>query len=53
MKKQSDLNSDVKCATAQSYGNSHNSQSDQWIELKFYVESTDMNSYMGLKFQVN
>jgi len=53
MKKQLDSNSDVKCATAQSYGNSHNFQSDRLIELKFYVESTDMNSYMGLKFQVN
>jgi hypothetical protein len=24
---------DVKCATIQFYGNSHNSQSDLWIEL--------------------
>jgi hypothetical protein len=32
---------------------SHNSQSDRWIELKFYVESPDMFSYLGLKLQVN
>ena len=44
---------DVKCATIQFYGNSHNSQFDHWIELKFYVESPDMFSYLGLKFQVN
>jgi len=30
---------DVKCATIQFYGNSYNSQSDCWIELKVYVES--------------
>jgi hypothetical protein len=44
---------DVKCATIQFYGNSHNSQSDRWIGLKFYVKSPDMLSYRGLKFQVN
>jgi len=32
---------------------SHNSQSDRWIELKFYVESPDMFSYLGSKLQVN
>jgi hypothetical protein len=44
---------DVKCATIQFYGNNHNSQSDRWIGLKFYVKSPDMLSYRGLKFQVN
>jgi hypothetical protein len=44
---------DVKCATIQLYGNSHDSQSDRWIELKFYMKSPDMLSYRGLKFQVN
>jgi len=44
---------DVKCATFQFYGNSHNSQSDRWIALKFYVKSPDMLSYLGLKLQVN
>jgi len=43
----------VKCATVQAYGNRHNSQSDRWIELKCYVDSPDMFSYLGLKFQVN
>jgi len=49
------LNSDfdVKYATIQFYGNNHNSQSNCWIELKCYVESPDMFSYFGLKFQVN
>jgi hypothetical protein len=53
MKKQSDSNSDTKCATVQFDDNSHNSQSDRWIGLKFYVESPDMLSYLGLAFQVN
>ena len=44
---------DVKCATIQFYGNSHNSQSDRWIKLKCYVKSPDMFFYLGLKFQVN
>jgi|UniRef100_A0A2K2BM78 hypothetical protein len=44
---------DVKCATIRFYGNSHNFQSDCWIELTFYVGSPDMFSYLGLKFQVN
>jgi hypothetical protein len=43
---------DVKCATIQFYGNSHNSQSDRWIVLKVYVASPDMLSYLGLTFQV-
>jgi hypothetical protein len=33
-KKQSDSDFDVKCATVQFYKNSHNSQSDHWIDLK-------------------
>jgi hypothetical protein len=44
---------EVKCATIQFYGNNHNSQSDRWIKLKVYVESSDMFSYLGLNFQVN
>jgi len=44
---------DVKSATIQFYGNNHNSQSDRWIGLKFYMESPDMLSYRGLKFQIN
>jgi len=47
----SDFN--VKSATIQFYGNNHNSQFDWLIGLKFYVESSDMFSYLGLKFQVN
>jgi hypothetical protein len=53
MKKQSDSDFDVKCATVQFYRNSYNSQFDSWIGLKLYVESLDMSSYLGLKFQVN
>ena len=53
MKKQSDSDFDVKCATVQFYRNSYNSQFDNWIGLKLYVESLDMSSYLGLKFQVN
>ena len=48
----SNLDFGVKSATVQVYGNSHNSQSDRWIELKFYVESPDM-SYLGFKLQDN
>jgi hypothetical protein len=44
---------DVKSATIQFYDNSHNSQSDRWIALRFYVNSLDILSYLGLKFQVN
>jgi hypothetical protein len=44
---------DVKRATIQFYGNSHTSQSDRWIGLKFYVKCLDMLSYLGLIFQVN
>jgi len=44
---------DVKSASIQFYGNNHNSQSDSWIGLKFYMESSDMFSYLGLKFQVH
>jgi hypothetical protein len=53
MKKQSDSDSNVKCATVQFYSNNHNSQSDHWIRLKFYMESPAMSSYLGLKFQIN
>jgi hypothetical protein len=53
MKKQSNLDYNVKCVTVQFYGNSHNSQSDYWIGQKYYVESPDMLSYLGLNFQVN
>jgi len=42
---------DVKSAPIQFYGNSYNSQSDSWIKLKFYVESSDMLSYLGLNFR--
>jgi hypothetical protein len=45
--------SDVKYTTIQFHGNSYNSQSNCWIRLKFYVESPDRLSYLGLKFQVN
>jgi hypothetical protein len=53
IQERSNSNFDVKCATIQFYGNSHNSQSDRWIELKFYVESPDMFSYLGVKLKVN
>ena len=52
-KKQSDSDFDVKYATVQFYENNHNSQLDRWIGLKVYVESPDMFSYLGLKYQVN
>jgi len=44
---------DVKSAHIQFYRNIHNSQSDSWLGLKFYVESPDMLSYLRLQFQVN
>jgi hypothetical protein len=53
MKKQSDSDFDVKCVIVQFHGKSHNCQSDSWIRFKFYMESPDMFSYLGLKFQVN
>jgi hypothetical protein len=43
----------IKSATVQVYGNNHNSPSDRWIGLTFYVDSPDMLSYYGLQFQVN
>jgi len=52
-KKQLDSNFDVKCATIQFYNSIHNSQSDRLIVLAFYMESPDMLSYLGLKYQVN
>jgi len=47
------LDFDVKCTTIQFYGNNHNSQSNHWIGLTFYVESLDIFSYLGLNFEVN
>jgi len=44
---------DVKCAAIQFYEDSHNSQSDRWIGQKVYMESPDMFSYLGFKFQSN
>jgi hypothetical protein len=38
----SDSDFGVQSATVQVYGNSYNSQSDRWIELKVYVASPDM-----------
>jgi len=35
MKKQFNSDSDLKYTTVQFHGNSHNSQSDRWIRLKF------------------
>jgi hypothetical protein len=49
----SNLDVDVKCATIQFYGNSHNVQSDRWTGLQFYMKSLGMFSYLGLKFQIN
>ena len=46
----SDSDFGVKSATVQVYGNSYNSQSNRWIELKFDVDSPDMLSYYGLRF---
>jgi hypothetical protein len=53
MKKELNLDSDIKCTIVQFHGDSYNSQSDSWIGLKFYVESPDMFSYLGLQYQVN
>jgi hypothetical protein len=44
---------DIKCATIQFYGNSHNSRSDRWIRLKVYIDSPDMFFDLGFTFQVN
>jgi hypothetical protein len=49
----SNLDFDVKCATIQFYGKSYNSQSDRWIGLNVYMESSDMLPYLELKFQIN
>jgi hypothetical protein len=46
MKKELNLDSDIKCTTVQFHDDSYNSQSDSWIGLKFYVESPDMFSYL-------
>jgi hypothetical protein len=53
IQERSNLDFDVKSASIQFYGNSHNSQSDRWSGLKVYMESSNMFSYIGLKFQVN
>jgi hypothetical protein len=53
MKKQSDSDYDVKCASVQFYDKSYNSQSNNWIRLQFYMTSPPKFSYRGLKFQVN
>ena len=52
-KKQLNLDFDVKCTTIHFHGKSHNSQSDNWMWLKLYVESPNMLSYPGLKVSVN
>jgi hypothetical protein len=49
-KKQSDSDSDVKCAIVQFHNNNHRFQFDCWIELKFNMGSPDMFSYLGLNF---
>jgi hypothetical protein len=53
IQERSNSDSNVKCALIQFYGNSHNSQSDLWIELQVYPQSPDIFSYLELKFQVN
>jgi hypothetical protein len=53
IQEKSNSNFDVKCAPIHFNDNSHNSQSDRWIGLKFHKESFDMLSYLGLKFQIN
>jgi hypothetical protein len=52
-KKQSNSDSDVKCVIVQFHNNSHRSQFDRWIELKFNMGSPDMFSYLGLNFQIS
>ena len=39
--------------TVQFYGSKYNSQSDSWIEMKFYQEFPDIFFYVELKFQDN
>ena len=46
----SDSDFGIKNATVQVLGNSHNSRSDHWIKVIFYVDSPDMFFYLGLKF---
>ena len=46
----SDSDFGVKSHAVQVYDNSHNSKSNRWIGLKFYVDSSDMLSYYELKF---
>jgi len=47
IQKMSNSDFDVKRATIQFYENSHNSQSDSWIELKFYVKWLDCFPTLG------
>ena len=49
----SDSDFSIKNTTVQVHGNSHNSRSDHWIKVIFYVDSPDMFFYLGLKLQVN
>jgi hypothetical protein len=53
IRSRSNLDFDVKCATIQFYGNNHNSQSNRWIGLTFYVESPNIFAYLGLNVEVN
>ena len=43
----------IKNTTVQVYENSHNSRSDRWIKVIFYVDAPNMSFYLGFKFQVN
>lgn len=43
----------VKNITVQVYSSNHNSQSNSWIDLIFYVDSPDIFFYLGLKIKVN
>jgi hypothetical protein len=52
MKKQLILDFDVECTIVQFHSDNHNSQFDRWIGLKFYLESPDRLSYLGLNFQI-
>ena len=49
----SNLDFGIKNATVQVHGNNHNSRSDHWIKVIFYVDYPDMFFYLGLKLQVN
>ena len=53
IQERSNLNFGVKRATIQFYDNNYNSQSNRQTDLKFYVKSPDILSYIGLKLHVN